>query len=369
MHSRWGRRRPFILLSAVPLGLAFVLLFTPPDRYAGLYLFGARSWLYLCLTVYLVPYNALGSELTLDHHERTSLVAYRQALYLTGLFGGAGAKLVADQFASERTGFAISGLIFGVVMIATMLVTFAGTTERPEFSQPRPNAPRPKFGDMLRNRPFVIMLITYVIYNVSLTIPSTLGAQVAKHWLHAEQYFPFGMMTFLLCGVISVPFWVSLSRRLDKRPTLIISFLLAAAAMVPGLGFSPERVWLLFVCFAALGLAFGGFVTLPFSIIGDTIDYDEYLTGRRREGFYWGTAEFCRKISQGAAFGAIGLTLEYVGYDGQAAEQSSSALLGLKILFVGVPIVLFLLAALAFWRYPLSKERHDEIHREMGRAT
>jgi len=204
---------------------------------------------------------------------------------------------------------------------------------------------------------------------VSITVPGALGVQVAKHWLHAEHLFPFGMVTFLLCGVAAVPFWVWLSRRLDKRPALILSFLLAAGAVAPAVLLTPERVWLFFLCFSGLGLAFGGFMTLPLSIIGDTIDYDEYRTGRRREGFYWGTTEFCRKVTQGAAFGVIGLTLEYLGYEGRAAEQSASALLGLKILFVGLPVVLFLLAALAFWSYPLTKERHNQIHHEMGRAV
>ncbi len=367
-HSRWGRRRPFILFAAAPFGLAFFLLFTPPDQHAGLYLFVVLTSFYLAMTVFLVPYNGLGTELTLDHHERTSLMAYRQVFYLVGLFCGTGAKLVTELFANERTGFAITGLAFGVVITGTILLTFAGTSERSEFGLRRSEAPRPRFGDMIRNRPFVIMLVTYIILNVSIMVPGVLGAQVAKHWLGAEHLFPFGMATFLLCGVVAVPFWVWLSRRLDKRPALILSFLLAAGAVASAALLTPQRVWLFFVCFTGMGLAFGGFMTLPISIIGDTIDYDEYRTGRRRDGFYWGMAEFCRKVSQGAAFGVIGLTLGHLGYDGQAAEQSPSALWGLKALFVGVPLVLFLASALAFWPYPLTKERHNQIHREMGRA-
>ena len=368
-HSRWGRRRPFILFAAVPCGLAFLLLFIPPDQHAGLYLLGALSLLYLALTVFMVPYNGLGTELTLDHHERTSLMAYRQVFYITGLICGISAKLVADLFANERTGFAITGITFGVVIGGLMLVTFAGTSERSEFSRPRATSPRPRFGDMVRNRPFRIMLVTYIIYNVSILVPGVLGVVVAKHWLHAEHLLPLGMGSFLVCGVVSVPLWLGISRRLDKRPTLILSFLLAATATGSAVMLAPQRVWLFFLCFTVLGLGFGGFMTLPISIIGDTIDYDEYRTGRRRDGFYWGTAEFCRKISQGAAYAVIGLTLEHLGYEGQAVEQSPSALWGLKILFVGVPTVLFLLAAVSFWPYPLTKQRHDEIHRKMGRTV
>jgi len=368
-RSRWGRRRPFILLAAVPYGLAFFLLFTPPDQHTGLYLFAVLTAFYIGATVYMVPYNGLGTELTLDHHERTSLMAYRQAFYILGLVCGAGAKLVAELFANERTGFSITGSVCAVVMVGTMVITVVGTFERPEFRLRRRGDARVRFGEMMRNKPFVIILRTFVIYNVSILVPVIVGVQVAKHWLKAEHVFPFGVMAFLLCGVAAVPFWTWLSRRLDKRPALILSFLLAAASVAPMLLLTPERIWLFLLCLGMMGLAFGGFMMLPYSIIGDTIDYDEHRTGQRREGFYWGTAEFCRKVSQGAAFGVIGLTLEYLGYEGQAAQQSASALQGLKVLFVGVPVVLFLLAALSFRAYPLTKERHDEMHREMGRTV
>jgi GPH family glycoside/pentoside/hexuronide:cation symporter len=132
---------------------------------------------------------------------------------------------------------------------------------------------------------------------------------------------------------------------------------------------TPERSWLLFILLGALGLAFGGFITLPFSIIGDTIDYDEFNTGLRREGFYWGIAEFSRKLAQGAAFAGIGATLSALGYVEGAVSQSDLSLLGLKVLFVVVPVVLYCLAALLFWRYPLNKELHDQMHRQMGREV
>ncbi len=367
-RTRWGRRRPFILLSSVPYGLSFFLLFTPPSGASGVYLLLTATAFYLGATVYLVPYNGLGTELTLDHHERTSLMAYRQAFYIVGLVCGAGVKVVAEGFTNERTGFAIATGVCAVIMTFTMWETVRGTFERPEFSQRDPGATRPRFGDMIRNRPFLIILRTFVLYNSSILFPVVVGVQVAKHWLRAEHVFPYAVMVFLVCGASAVPFWNWLSRRIDKRPTLILSFLLAATVMACMLGLAPGRVWLFIVLLGTMGIAFGGFMLLPYSIIGDTVDWDEYRTGRRREGFYWGMAEFCRKLSGAAAFAVIGFTLDAVGYEEGAAQQSATALTGMKVLFIGVPLVLFLLAALSFWPYPLSKERHDEIHRKMGRT-
>jgi GPH family glycoside/pentoside/hexuronide:cation symporter len=366
-RTRWGRRRPYILFGAVPCGLSFFLLFDPPANHPALHLLLMATAVYCSLTVYLVPYNGLGAEITLDHHERTSLMAYRQVCYILGLIGGVGTKWLTGLFGSERTGFAFAGAACAVVMVITMLITFVGTRERPEFSEPRPNAPRLRFGQVLRNRPFLIMLITYIIYNVSILIPVAVGVQVTKHWLHAEEYFPFAVLAFLVCGVSAVPMWTLISRRFDKRAALISAFLTAAAFTLPMALLSPDRAWLLFVLMGGMGLGFGGFMTLPLSIVGDTIDYDEYHTGHRRESLYWGIAEFCRKVSQGGAYGLIGATLQYLGYEGQAAEQTDAALWGLKILFVGVPVVLFTLAAAIFRAYPLTKQVHDMIHREMGR--
>lgn len=368
-RTRWGRRRPYIFLSAVPCGLSFFFLFTPPTNHADVHLLIFATVYYTAMTVYLVPYNGLGTELTLNHHERTSLMAYRQAFFIVGLVCGATAKLIAEWFSNERTGFAVTGALFGTVMVATMFLTFVGTFENPEFSQARARKTRVRFGDLMRNRPFLIILAVYVIYNIGILAPVIVGVQAAKHWLKAENVFPYVSAVLLVCGALAVPVWAWISRRLDKRPALIASFLITAAALVPVLLLTPKRVWPLFLLMGVFGFGFGGFMTLPLSIIGDTIDYDEYLTGRRREGFYWGLAEFCRKISQGFAFYLVGQTLGWLGYEEQAPEQSATALLGLRILFVGVPAVLFVLAALAFWRYPLNKARHDEMHHEMGRET
>ncbi|MBN1345554.1 MAG: MFS transporter [Phycisphaerae bacterium] len=367
-RTRWGRRRPYIILSACFYGPAFFLMFTPPTGAGGLYLFLTATAFYLGATVYLVPYNGLGTELTLDHHERTSLMAYRQAFYIIGLVCGAGVKVVALKFADERTGFAIATGFCGVVMTLTMLETVRGTSERPEFSQARTATPRPRFGEMIRNRPFMIILRTFVIYNVGILFPVVIGQQVATHWLQAEHVFPYAVMVFLFCGAVAVPVWTAISRRIDKRPTLILALLLAAVAMLPMLLLTPERVWLFVILLGVMGVAFGGFMTLPYSIIGDTVDYDGYMTGRRREGFYWGTAEFCRKISGAVAFAVIGHTLGRLGYEEGAVQQSTQTLTGLKILFIGAPMVLFALAAVSFWSYPLTKERHDEMYRQMKAA-
>ncbi len=367
-RTRMGRRRPFILAVAAPYGLSMFLLFTPPAEHTGLHLFLTATAFYLCATVYLVPYNGLGTELTLDHHERTSLIAYRQGFYIIGLAGGATAKIVAGLFGSERIGFSFTSGICGVVIFVTMLITVFGTRERAEFSRSDGATSRVRFGDMLRNKPFVIILTTYLLYNVGIIVPVIVGAQVAKHVLRAEDVFPYAVMAFLVCAIIAVPLWAWFSKRTDKRPALIGALLLAAVAVGPMWLLSPDRVWLFVVLLGVMGLAFGGFMSLPYSIIGDTVDYDEYLTGRRREGFYWGAAEFSRKISQAVAYALIGQTLQRLGYEGEAVVQADSALMGLRILFVGVPVILFVLAAAAFWPYPLSKQRHNEIHRAMGRS-
>jgi len=368
-RTRWGRRRPFILCSAPFCGLSFFLLFSPPTHHAAVHLAITATVFYCSMSFYLMPYNGLGAELTLDHHERTSLMAYRQAFYILGLTGGVGVKSFAGLFAEGRAGFSVAAGLCGGIMIATMVLTFLGTRERPEFSQVPPAAPRRPLGQLFRNRPFRILLGTYVTYNASIIVPVVVGMQVAKHWLRAEHLFPPAVLTFLACGVGAVPFWAWVSRRLDKRPALLLSFMTATAATVPMAWMTPDRHGLFFLLLGALGLGFGGFITLPFSVLGDTIDYDEFHTGRRREGFYWGVAEFCRKIGQGGAIAGIGATLQLLGYQEQAPEQSARALLGLKVLFVGVPAGLYLLAATIFWRYPLTKSLHDEMHRKMGRVT
>jgi glycoside/pentoside/hexuronide:cation symporter, GPH family len=365
-RTRWGRRRPYILAAAPLCGLSFFLLFSPPSHHTVAYLAIVGTLYYCSMTVFLVPYNALGAELTLDHHGRTSVMAYRQVFYIVGLVGGVGIKSLAGLVAPGRSGFSVAGALCGAIMVFTMILTFLGTRERREFSQARSTASMGRVGYLFRNRPFRIMLATYVIYNASIIIPVVIGVQAARHWLHAEAIFPLAVLTFLVCGVTAVPFWAWVSHRLDKRPALILSLLTAALATAPMGLMTPERSWLLFVLLGGVGFGFGGFITLPFSIIGDTIDYDHFHTGCRRDGLYWGVAEFCRKIGQGGAIAATGVILQALGYREQAAEQAPSALMGLKVIFVGVPTALYLLAVLVFWWYPLNRELHERMQQQAG---
>lgn len=134
-HSRWGRRRPYFLFSAIPFGLSFSLLWISVSIDNQLSLFFYNALLYLIFTtsytLFAVPYVSLTPELTLNYDERTNLTAYRMAFsIIAGLIAVALPMTIVDHFDNPQTGFMIMGAIFGLIIITSPLSVFFGTKER-----------------------------------------------------------------------------------------------------------------------------------------------------------------------------------------------------------------------------------------------
>src|SRR5262249_10855902 len=133
-RSRWGRRRPYLAVSAVPLGICFALLFRPPT--AGplglfVYLLVIYSLLNTFFTVFATPYIAWGAELAQDYHERTTVVQIRSLFgVLGGVIGATAPVAIAKLFTDQRLGFGVMGVALGAVMAAAALVTALGVAER-----------------------------------------------------------------------------------------------------------------------------------------------------------------------------------------------------------------------------------------------
>jgi sugar (glycoside-pentoside-hexuronide) transporter len=376
-ETRIGRRRPFLLLSALPMGLTFGLLWTPPAHLpplsAFLYLFLAYVVLDTFFTVYATPYLALGAELSQDYHERTQLSAARAFFHVIGLFiGGVVPGVILRRWAAAPSrGYAIMGFGMGAFMTFVALVTGATTREVPPARGTRASLSWRAFWSgmtsTLDNRPFRIMIATFVLILIGGGLHQTLVPYAFRYWLLMPERVNAVIGVYLAASVVSLPIWTRLARRLGKDRALRLCMLWATVALAalpvafaPGMGRLRLGTFLLLA-----GLGNGGWAVLPVAITADIVDHDELSTDERREGAYFGIWTLVMKLAAGVASGFVGVALQVLGYVPNVT-QSATTVRGIELLYGPVPAVFMLTALLVFRRFPLTREVHRELQETLA---
>lgn len=372
-RSRWGRRRPFLLFGALPFALCFSLLWWKPPiaSQLGLAVYYAVAYLLFdtAATFTYMPYYALTPELTPDYDERTALTSYRMffsifasllaftlPLFIIGEFNPASASRVLTM-----------GLLFAVLSMLPLLITFAGTRERETFMEME----RPGFRESLRsafkNRPFVYSAALFLLTWVTISILETTLLFFLKYVVQREGQSELIMATIFVTAIFSLPLWEWTSRRWGKRHAYVagISFWAVVQMVLITLSPASPLSLLLGLCVLA-GVGVGAAHVLPWSIIPDAIEWDEWQTGKRHEGMFYSLITLMQKVASSLAIPGILLLLEFTGYVPNAAQQTSSAVLGIRLVIGPVPAVLLSGGIVLSLLYPLSRERHAEIRAQLA---
>jgi GPH family glycoside/pentoside/hexuronide:cation symporter len=368
-RTPFGRRRPYIALGSLALAVTLYLLFNPPKAsptfetwWFGVCIFS----LFLFWTTVVVPYESLGPELTFNYHERTGLFGLRDGAMLAGTLVAASSPLIVSQALGlsqdsegERLKFFWIAAIYGPLLILCCWWCVLAIRERPGLG-PVSRQPLLKgLHAVLRNRPFVLLLISYTIAAFGSNLPATLILYYVEYVL-GSKLADFFLVLYFVTGIVFLPGWVMLSRRIGKKWAWIASMAINTGAFVGVffLGPGDAPIYGVLVFFSGIGL--GATIALPSAMQADVIDYDELLTGERREGQYIGLWSISKKLA--AALG-VGLSLSILSYAGYApnVEQSETVRMTLRVLYALVPSVFNLLGLGIALFYPIGVQAHQEI--------
>jgi GPH family glycoside/pentoside/hexuronide:cation symporter len=370
-QSRFGRRRIWFGIAAVPLGLSVYALFAPPEGLGEWALFGwmlvAYLAAYLFFTMFLTPYYALGAELSDDPDERTQIVAIRTLFQYVGSVVGGFMPFFAVSLGDPRTGYGLVAAAFGLLAGSAILLAFFGTSEAE--APPRRSA---SFGDFLRgtrlsltNRPFRILLLTFVVMSVGGGVNGAVAVYALIYWLgFTQREVGIIIPVYLGAAALALPFWVMYSARVGKDRALKqlciyeVFVLSAIYFLIPW-----KPLVYLFLIFAGFGLA--GFVVTA-SLLADVLDHDELTTGEQRGGAFFGFWTFATKFTSGFGPPLVGGALALVGYVPNQ-PQSELVIQTMRWLYGPISGLFFLAAAVIFWRFPLTREAHREIQEEVYR--
>lgn len=378
-RSAAGRRRPWIAWGCLPLALLSLALYVPPARVEGPL---AIAWIaaiiagwFLAFTAVMVPYRALGPELTDDYDERTALFSIREGLLVAGTLVAAGGPglvglvLGLDEGEDERRRFAWYAAVTAPILIATCLWCAKSVRERfhtaagPPASAVRVIA---QMREAAANRPFVILLSAFVVIALGSGLPAVLITYFVTYVLHSD-LLPVYLLVYFGIGLACVPVWIRISRTRGKKETWMAAMTVNAGffAGVAFVGEGQELAYGLLV--AGSGIGGVAVLALPYAMQADVIDHDELATGERREGLYGGLWSIAEKTAAGAGVGLSMLALDLAGYVPNV-EQDELTLMVLRCLYVGVPCACTAVGFLIARHYPLDRAAHERIAAQLDRA-
>ena len=357
-----GKFRPWLLRATPLLAVTAIALWTVPTFFEGItllvVLFSLKILYEAAYTMFNIPMGSLLSAMSTNDVERASLSSARGAGSGFGnAIPGIVAPLIIAAFGErETTGYMIVGVGCAVVGFVVCLFHYAMTEERTVVDT-KTNAEDIKVTDILtvlsKNRPFVALCI-HGICNCTMQYGSiTLGMYMYSAVYHDVTYQSISSILsapFMVGAMVAVPF---LCKKFDLQKVIRISLLLGGV-FCGGL-FVMHMVSDVHPLVHGVLLGIGtGFsmvsVQMQWGLVGEAIDYNEYITGKRTEGSIYGTFNLARRIGQTIGQGFALYALGWIGYQGTAEVQTAGTVFGMKVLCVLVPAI-FILGSWAAFKF------------------
>lgn len=372
-RTRWGRRRPWLLFGAIPFALTFIVLWIRPTfvtSQTGLLIFYAAAYLIYeasATTVYM-PYFALTPELTQDYDERTQLTSFRM---LFNIIGGLVAYtipmlVIGSMIPANANRVVLMAIIFGALAAFPYLLVFFGVKERKEYTE----QVQPKLRDSLKavrkNKPFFFAAMIYLFTWITIILLETNFMFYVKYVVKRGDQSSIVMGVFFISAIFALPFWNWISKKGNKRKAYIIGVSFWAITMCSLILVTPTTpFWILLMMCVLAGIGLSAAQVLPWAIIPDAIEWDEYQTGERHEGIFYSLITLLGKVANSVAVPLSLLLLEFSGYIPNAVEQPKSAMLGLKIVIGPVSAILLGAGIIFAIFYPLSREKYAHVVSEL----
>lgn len=387
-RSRFGRRRPYILVGAIAMAVSAVLIFTRVDFGAGgtyaYYLVGCVVY-FLSYMLWMTPYTALGSELTADYDERTKLRTPATIFQNVGNIIGMSLPMATVAFfigsgLSDARAWQIFTIILAAVSLISILITWRVTRGRElpaeaVFAEKGRVNPVKDYFRILKLKPILwtigyslLFMCGYTVYQSGLTYYVLYCAGLT------EAQMSTAILINIFIGIVMTLVIARVAQYTDKRITMGACYLVAAAGMILFNFIGVESMAGLIVLMILFNIGNGGFWLLAYPIQYDVAEvYDYKYDGRKEASIYTLLALIG---SLGASLGSQVLTrgLAATGYDPSLEVQSAETISGISMTMLVIPAAAFVLAAVCCFLFPITKKKYtilleQKANKEAGREV
>ena len=367
-RSRWGRRRPYLLLGGLLSWATFVMLFNPPDISNGpvliAYVLVALILYSTAYGVFSVPHTAMPAEMTQNYHERTSVMSYRAVFASIGLTGGAYlAPTLVTHFGGGRAGHGAMGWIMGAALMVVSSLCFVSTRARKD-EEAAAGGSRPSLPEQVRlltsNKPFFFLMLSSAAMMMTSNVMNASSLFFVRHVLKAgDAWLGNFFLVLNITMFSSIPAWLFLSRRFGKRNTYVFGGIVLAASCFSWLFATPtEPYWILLIRMIFIGLGSSAVNVLGPAMLPDTMEYYRNTTGLRQEGIFSGIYASTEKVTTAVSMWLVGAVLGMSGYVAGAGADSSaspSAIKAIYFCFAIVPASFVVVSVVAILYYHLDE--------------
>ena len=455
-NSKYGKFRPWILWTAIPLGITLSLLFTSPNLGPSgkiVYAYATYLLFFLIYTANNIPYGALMAVMSGNDKERTSLGSYRMVgaftggmvvqgalLFLVAHFGNINPSIdihkidkkkyevtvstsqdvqnvniktkdgiaqfswadtqLADNLnvptqgksfsmeAGKKYNFVVSGeqnltpekitiinqrkgyssaiYILSVFLSVFLMITFATTRERVLPPKDQQTNLGKDLKDLVSNRPWIILLIIGLLFNVYNSIKQGIVVIYFTHYLHNQLLAASYMVGLMLASIAGAMITSPLGKRWGKRKLFIYALIFSGVVNALLVVCGQQDIIGIFTIGIISEFGAAIFPTLFFAMLGDAADYSEYKNGRRATGLVYSAGSFATKFGGGIAGAIIGLVLSAFHYNGQNEVAIQGAVPGIIMLMSWIPTIITVITAGIMTLYPLDQKKMDEITIELN---
>ena len=359
-HGQGGKFRPWLLRSAPCVAITFIIFFTVPTYFKGVtmlvVLFFCKILYEGFYTMFNIPMGSMLSAMADTDGERAALSSARG---FGGMIGNIIPMIIMPQllakFGDTSKAFGIGATLCAIVGFVFCMLHYAWTEERHVSVAPGESNDSVKLTDILNvfrvNRPFLALCIHGICICTMQYVSSTLGTymygdvlgNIGMMSMASAVSMPLGILALIITPKIADKVGLERMIRICLLTASAIYFVLFGALMVASV---PAIAYML-ISSIAMGLASVS-IYMQWGLVGEAIDYNEMITGKRTEGSIYGTFNLTRRIGQTVGNSAAVLALGWIGYQAGAATQTVGTLTGIKALVVLIPAIFILGSWIAF---------------------
>jgi len=365
--SRYGRRKPWVVLGTPFLMVSIWFAFNPAADVGAVY---ATFWmfcLFLTTTIVFIPYLSWGAELSSDYDTRNVVTGYREVAGMIGnvaVAAGPVLLLAADAPVREVLFYLI---VATFVLFPVTLLPMAISLPDPPRSIISKFSLTKAWGLLIHNRPFRLLTIVVILTGMAFGVLNSLAIFLVDEGLGlSDKFFTLFLIEYLSAIALS-PFIVKLARRFGKRAVMTGGLMIFVLALVT-FAFGPRMNFLfaaIGICFLGLGIVTTAIVST--SMLADIVDYDTVSSGEKRAGLFMALYKFATKFSMALGIGIAYGILDLIGYDAKG-DNGEFGIYAIKAVGLGLPALFLFPGIFLIARFPIDKRKHQLILQEIENA-